>query len=418
MGKEKILSYLRFFLVQAFIGLIVCVFLPSLFFLYDSFAQSLRVEQVIGLMASSLLLFSSLITLHFLRRFPTAIATSYILSISFFWFVVILISIKILGVSYSLGHYFLSGALLLLYLFLIDNVTQNLESHTFAYIPVGRARDMPEQIKTVDWLKLESPALQKIVKGIVTDLHSDDLNGEWEHFLAEQTLKRVPVYHHRNIRESFTGRVRITHLYENELASLLPSENYIFLKRIIGLLLIIFSLPVTLPIMLITALFIKLESPGSILFTQKRVGQGGKEFVIYKFRSMCANSEAQGAKMASANDMRVTRVGKFIRKTRIDELPQFFNVLKGDMSLIGPRPEQKVFVEQFEKTIPFYNYRHIVKPGITGWAQVTQGYAGNEDETRIKVEYDFFYIKYFSFSLDLLIFFKTVRTMLTGFGAR
>ena len=133
---------------------------------------------------------------------------------------------------------------------------------------------------------------------------------------------------------------------------------------------------------------------------------------------MGKDSEKHGAQMASANDMRVTRVGKFIRKTRIDELPQFFNVLKGDMSLIGPRPEQKVFVDQFEQEIPFYNYRHIVKPGITGWAQVTHGYAGDADETRVKIEHDFYYIKHISFSLDILIVFKTVKTMLTGFGAR
>ena len=116
--------------------------------------------------------------------------------------------------------------------------------------------------------------------------------------------------------------------------------------------------------------------------------------------------------------MRVTKIGKFIRKTRIDELPQFFNVLKGDMSLIGPRPEQKVFVDAFEEQIPFYNYRHIVRPGISGWAQVTQGYTADVDDTQIKVEHDFYYIKHFSLWLDVLIVFKTIKTMLTGFGAR
>ncbi|MFW3379837.1 sugar transferase, partial [Glaesserella parasuis] len=120
---------------------------------------------------------------------------------------------------------------------------------------------------------------------------------------------------------------------------------------------------------------------------------------------------------ATTNDMRITKVGKFIRKTRIDELPQFFNVLKGDMSLIGPRPEQKVFVDKFIKEIPFYNYRHIVKPGISGWAQVIQGYADVND-TKIKLQYDLYYIKNFSIWLDILIVFKTIKTMLTGFGAR
>ena len=133
---------------------------------------------------------------------------------------------------------------------------------------------------------------------------------------------------------------------------------------------------------------------------------------------MCKDSEKNGAQFASAGDMRVTRIGKFIRKTRIDELPQFFNVLKGDMSLIGPRPEQKVFVDKFEEQIPFYSYRHIVKPGISGWAQVVHGYAAGIDDTQVKIEHDFYYIKHFSLWLDILIMFKTLKTMITGFGAR
>ena len=122
--------------------------------------------------------------------------------------------------------------------------------------------------------------------------------------------------------------------------------------------------------------------------------------------------------MAQLGDSRVTRIGNIIRKTRIDELPQFWNILKGDMSLIGPRPEQKVFVDQFIQEIPFYDYRHIVRPGISGWAQVTHGYAADTEQTQIKIEHDFYYIKHFSFSLDVLILFKTLKTMLTGFGAR
>ena len=190
------------------------------------------------------------------------------------------------------------------------------------------------------------------------------------------------------------------------------------IKYLLDVGLIVLSLPVVLPVMLLAALAIKLESPGPIFFLQKRVGQLGKEFTIYKFRSMCNDSEKDGAQFAQQGDMRVTRVGKFIRKTRIDELPQFFNIIKGDMSLIGPRPEQKVFVDQFEGVIPFYSYRHIVKPGISGWAQVVHGYAADADETQVKVEHDFYYIKNFSFSLDVLIVFLTLKTMATGFGAR
>ncbi|MCT7655675.1 sugar transferase [Oceanimonas sp. NS1] len=146
----------------------------------------------------------------------------------------------------------------------------------------------------------------------------------------------------------------------------------------------------------------------------------GKVTETLKFTSSaaCKDSEAGGAQLAQSNDMRVTRVGKFIRKTRLDEFPQFFNVLKGDMSLIGPRPEQRAFVEQFDQEIPFYIYRHVVKPGITGWAQVVHGYASDADDTRIKLQHDFYYIKNFSFWLDILIVYKTIRTICTGFGAK
>lgn len=236
--------------------------------------------------------------------------------------------------------------------------------------------------------------------------------------MAQCTLNRIPVYNVRQLEESLTGRVKIRHMYENDLGSLLPSPVYSLVKRIMDITLIVVTFPITLPIMAITAIAIRLESEGGAMFIQNRVGQGGKEFKIYKFRSMCKDSEKDGAQFASSGDMRVTRIGKFIRKTRIDELPQFFNVLKGDMSLIGPRPEQKAFVDKFEEQIPFYNYRHIVKPGISGWAQVVHGYAADVDDTRIKLEYDLYYIKNFSLWLDILIIFKTLKTMVTGFGAR
>ncbi len=212
------------------------------------------------------------------------------------------------------------------------------------------------------------------------------------------------------------GRVSLNN--SNEIELLRPSKKYQIIKQLFDIILVLISLPLVLPIMIITGVLILLESRGGMFFLQERIGQSGKPFMVYKFRSMCKDSEKEGSRFAQANDMRVTRIGKFIRKTRIDELPQFFNVLKGEMSLIGPRPEQKVFVDEFNKQIPFYNYRHIVKPGISGWAQVTHGYVADADETKVKLEYDLYYIKNFSFSLDVLIFFKTIQTVVTGFGAR
>ena len=323
----------------------------------------------------------------------------------------------ILFITFS-NSFVLINSLLATLFFVGDFIRRNRHLPNMAYIPHGRAGSAA-QIPHARWICLNTPELpQTPVQAVVADLHCPDLSADWQRFLAACTLDGIPVYNIRQIEESLTGRVKIRHLYENDLGSLLPPAGYMIVKRLLDILCVLAVLPFALPLMLLTAIAIRLESAGNVLFVQSRVGQGGREFKIYKFRSMRTDSEQNGAQLAQIGDSRITRVGSFIRKTRLDELPQFFNILKGDMSLIGPRPEQKVFVEQFEKSIPFYQYRHIVKPGLSGWAQVTQGYAGNTDETQVKIEHDFYYIKHFSFSLDVLIMFKTVKIILTGFGAR
>lgn len=289
-----------------------------------------------------------------------------------------------------------------------------------AIVPVGNIGMLLDSNTSASEIReLTKPDLQGVrYDGIVADLRSDELTPEWERFLAKCTLNHIPVYHVKQISESVTGRVQIEHLTENEIGSLLPSRAYSTVKRICDLFAVLSTFPITLPIMALTAIAVKIDSPGPVLFIQNRVGQGNKTYKIYKFRSMCLDSEKDGAKLAQSGDMRVTKVGKIIRKTRLDELPQFFNVIKGEMSLIGPRPEQRTFVEKFEEEIPFYIYRHVVKPGITGWAQVVQGYASDADDTRIKIQHDFYYIKHFSLWLDILIVFKTLKTIFTGFGAK
>ncbi len=181
----------------------------------------------------------------------------------------------------------------------------------------------------------------------------------------------------------------------------------------------LFCLVAALPLMLLIAIAIKLDSPGPVLFRQRRVGQNNVPFTLYKFRSMRVNAEKHtGAVWSTADDPRVTRVGRIIRKLRLDELPQFFNVVRRDMSIVGPRPERPEFVAVLAERIPYYRQRHAVKPGITGWAQVNYHYGESFEDAVRKLEYDLYYIKYMSQSLNYYIIFATIKTMLLGRGAR
>lgn len=191
-----------------------------------------------------------------------------------------------------------------------------------------------------------------------------------------------------------------------------------FVKRSFDLIAATALLVLAWPMMLVTALLILLEDGGPVFYRQERVGQGGRTFKVTKFRSMRVDAEGDGKpRWASSNDDRVTRVGRVIRKLRIDELPQLFNVLVGEMSLVGPRPERPYFVDQLIREIPFYAVRHCVKPGVTGWAQVRYRYGSSVDDAVQKLQYDLFYVKNHTLVLDILVLFETVRVVLTGEGA-
>lgn len=190
-------------------------------------------------------------------------------------------------------------------------------------------------------------------------------------------------------------------------------------KRIFDVLCAALLIVVSLPVMLITAILIKLESRGPLLYRQERVGQNSKTFFVNKFRSMRTDAEKDGQPVwATANDSRVTRIGAVIRKLRIDELPQLFNVLKGEMSLVGPRPERPYFVDQLTAQIPYFAARHSVKPGVTGWAQVRYQYGATVEDSQEKLQYDLYYVKNHSLFLDIIILFETVFVVLTAKGAR
>ena len=296
---------------------------------------------------------------------------------------------------------------------------RNVRRH-FAVVPFG-AVDHLRMIESVDWAWMKRPALASTrrASAIVADF-SADLPDQWEAFLADAALAGRIVYQVKQLSESLTGRVELEHLSENSFGSLLPARGYFYLKALLDFLFALAILPLALPLMLVVAIAIRIEGRGGILFRQKRVGHAGSNIVVYKFRTMgiAELDDERAAAITSDGDERITRVGRVLRQLRLDELPQIVNILRWQMSWIGPRPEAEVLSRWYTSEIPFYRYRHVVKPGISGWAQVNQGHVTGVDEVHRKLQYDFYYIKYFSPWLDILILFRTVKTVLSGFGAR
>jgi lipopolysaccharide/colanic/teichoic acid biosynthesis glycosyltransferase len=305
--------------------------------------------------------------------------------------------------------------LYLLYVYAERNVRRRI-----AVVPYGEIAQLSE-IDTVDWSLMKRPQLHDVrsCNAIVADFGAD-LPDEWEAFLADAALAGRIVYQVKQLSESLTGRVELEQLSENSFGSLLPAMGYFYLKGLVDFIGAVLLVPFALPVMAAVALAIRLESKGPVLFRQKRVGHAGKHIIVYKFRTMRAveHDDQRHAAMTKDDDDRITGVGKILRKLRIDELPQIFNILKWEMSWIGPRPEADVLSIWYSSEIPFYRYRHVVKPGISGWAQVNQGHVAEVDEVHRKLQYDFYYIKYFSPWLDVLIVFRTIKTMVTGWGAR
>jgi lipopolysaccharide/colanic/teichoic acid biosynthesis glycosyltransferase len=289
-----------------------------------------------------------------------------------------------------------------------------------AVVPFG-ATERLARIETVDWHVLKRPQLRdtRSCNAIVADF-SAKLPDEWEAFLADAALAGRIVYQVKQLAESLTGRVELEHLSENSFGSLVPALGYFYLKSFIDFIFALVLLPFALPLMAVVALAIRLDSKGPVLFRQKRVGHAGRSIVVYKFRTMrlAEGEDERSAAMTKDGDDRITRLGHLLRKLRIDELPQIINILQWQMSWIGPRPEAQVLSRWYTSEIPFYRYRHVVKPGISGWAQVNQGHVAEVNEVHRKLQYDFYYIKYFSPWLDVLIFFRTIKTIVTGWGAR
>jgi sugar transferase (PEP-CTERM system associated) len=235
-------------------------------------------------------------------------------------------------------------------------------------------------------------------------------------------MQGVEVEDGTSFYEHLSGKVMLENIRPSWLifaAGFSGSPLQRLFKRLLDLVLSVLVTALSLPLLPWIALAIKLESRGPVLFSQERVGENGRHFVLYKFRSMQTDAEAAtGPVFAGANDPRVTRVGKILRATRLDELPQLINVLRGEMSFVGPRPERPFFVQQYAKDIPYYTQRLSVEPGLTGWAQVNYPYGATREDAVEKLRLDLYYIKNMSLLLDLLILLKTVKIALLGRGSR
>jgi sugar transferase (PEP-CTERM system associated) len=284
---------------------------------------------------------------------------------------------------------------------------------------VGQSLINPRVIGVMD--DLEELVRRRRPDRIVVALSELRDKAPFDLLLRLKSCDEIQVEEASRFFERLTGKISAEHLQPWQLWRLVFTETgrwtrlYRRLRRVFDVVSSLIGIALSFPIMVLTAVAIRIESPGPVVYTQERVGLGGRKFIIFKLRSMQSNAEAQGPVWACENDPRVTRVGRIIRRLHIDETPQFFNILRGEMSLIGPRPERPEFVERLEERIPYYSERHLVKPGLTGWAQVSYPYGASFEDAREKLQYDLYYIKNQSPLLDAVILLETARVVLFGF---
>lgn len=375
-------------------------------------AQPVVTNSILGVTVSTIV---SIAILRRLRFYPGVAVASSILPVLGVSFGLLLAMIAGLRIEYSNRLIVTSFLCVLLARFAITAMRSRAKGLLYFIVPGGRV-DVVSQLRGAPIFVMDNPSLESLPDcAIVADLYAD-LDPEWERFLAEAAISGRPVYHYKQVWEAETGKVQIEHMSENGFGALVPSFAYQKMKRAIDVVLSLLALPFIIPLMVICAAAIRWDSKGPIFFRQRRMGFRGVEFNVLKLRTMTEShvGDDRDLSITRNDDKRITRVGAVLRRTRVDELPQIFNIMRGEMSWIGPRPEAVSLSQWYEGEIPFYRYRHIVRPGITGWAQVNQGHVADLDEVNEKLQYDFYYIKNLSYWLDLLILIRTIRVVSSG----
>ena len=301
-----------------------------------------------------------------------------------------------------------------------EDIINTLDYNYVGYISDNKSR--ATKYKIGDYQDLEKIINEKNIDVlvIVKDMKSDEFRIYMSR-LFDLKVDGLKIYSYEEFNENVQRKIDINTIDEEWLLQsygfdILNNESQKNIKRGLDLIIAVILFIFTLPIMILTAIAIKLESKGPVIFKQVRVGENSKKFKVYKFRSMKEHNSEDYSRYAQDTDDRITKVGKIIRKMRIDELPQLWNVIKGTMSFVGPRPEWDVLSEEYEEKVPYYNLRHLIKPGITGWAQVMYPYGECLEDTRRKLEYDLYYIKKQDLIMDVLIIMKTAKVVLFGKG--
>lgn len=353
-----------------------------------------------------------------LDAFPSATLQGnmgYVAPIAVLTYALIAALLLLLRQDYSRFQLFGSGILTVLWMAAAAQLRARYLIRNYAVIPKTSIAAMPE-LHACRWLDFDEVLRRQTrVDAIVADL-SADLPDDQIVALADAAIAGVPVLDRRYIVELLTGRTPLGGLTPNEFGALLPSRQYLLVRRFIELLLTVAVLPLLSLVLAVIAAVVRYDSPGPVLFVQSRVGRRGRVFRMVKFRTMYHGVE--GPSFTEADDPRVTRVGAFLRRCRLDELPQVVNILRGEMSWVGPRPEALSLEKGYVRDIQHFALRGIVRPGLTGWAQINQGYAHEADGMRAKLEYDLYYLKHCSLWLDLVIILRTFAVVFRGTGAR